>query len=87
MTSNIGSQYILDYQVKAAVDGDASYLVMKERVLSALREHFRPEFLNRIDETVVFHALTAEQLKKIVDIQLNYLNQPSSRAQYHAPSH
>ena len=74
MTSNIGSQYILDYQVKAAVDGDASYAVMKERVLSALREHFRPEFLNRIDETVVFHALTAEQLKKIVDIQLNYLN-------------
>ncbi len=74
MTSNIGSQYILDYQVKAAVDGDAGYAVMKERVLGALREHFRPEFLNRIDETVVFHALTAEQLKKIVDVQLNYLN-------------
>jgi ATP-dependent Clp protease ATP-binding subunit ClpB len=74
MTSNIGSQYILDYQVKAAVEGDASYPAMKERVLAALREHFRPEFLNRIDETVVFHALTAEQLKKIVDIQLSILN-------------
>ncbi len=74
MTSNIGSQYILDYQVKAAVEGDSGYSVMKERVLGALREHFRPEFLNRIDETVVFHALTAEQLKKIVDIQLDYLN-------------
>ncbi len=74
MTSNIGSQYILDYQVKSAVEGDASYPVMKERVLAALREHFRPEFLNRIDETVVFHALTAQELKKIVDIQLSILN-------------
>ena len=74
MTSNVGSQFILDYQVKAAIDGDASYSLMREKVLSALRDYFRPEFLNRIDETVVFHALTAEQLKKIVDIQLNYLN-------------
>ncbi|MBC7999001.1 MAG: ATP-dependent chaperone ClpB, partial [Leptolyngbya sp.] len=74
MTSNIGSQYILDYQVKAAMSGEDAYPQMRERVLEALREHFRPEFLNRIDETVVFHALTAEQLKKIVDIQLNYLN-------------
>ena len=74
MTSNIGSQYILDYQVKAAVDGDSGYSQMRERVLAALREHFRPEFLNRIDETVVFHALTATELKKIVDVQLNYLN-------------
>jgi ATP-dependent Clp protease ATP-binding subunit ClpB len=75
MTSNIGSQHILDYQMRAALDGDAaSYPKMKEQVLAALREHFRPEFLNRIDETVVFHALTADQLKKIVDIQLAYLN-------------
>jgi ATP-dependent Clp protease ATP-binding subunit ClpB len=74
MTSNIGSNYILDYQLKAAVDGDSSYPAMKERVLQALREHFKPEFLNRIDETVVFHALTPQQLKKIVDIQLAYLN-------------
>jgi ATP-dependent Clp protease ATP-binding subunit ClpB len=74
MTSNIGSQHILDYQVRAAVDGDSSYAKMKEQVLASLREHFRPEFLNRVDETVVFHALTAEELKKIVDIQLNYLN-------------
>lgn len=74
MTSNIGSQYILDYQVKSAVDGDASYQAMKERVLEALRENFRPEFLNRIDETVVFHALSATQLKFIVDIQINLLN-------------
>src|SRR5262249_26167692 len=74
MTSNIGSQYILDYQLRSAVEGESLYPVMKERVLQALREHFRPEFLNRIDETVVFHALTAEQLKKIVDLQIAYLN-------------
>jgi ATP-dependent Clp protease ATP-binding subunit ClpB len=74
MTSNIGSQFILDYQVRAAIEGDKTYPEMKERVLSALREHFKPEFLNRIDETVVFHALTAEELKKIVDIQLSILN-------------
>ncbi|HEY9714264.1 MAG TPA: AAA family ATPase, partial [Chroococcales cyanobacterium] len=74
MTSNIGSQHILDYQLKSAVNGDAGYSEMKERVLTALREHFRPEFLNRIDETVVFHALTADELKQIVDIQLKILN-------------
>jgi ATP-dependent Clp protease ATP-binding subunit ClpB len=74
MTSNIGSQHILDYQLKTAIDGDSSYPQMKERVLAALREHFRPEFLNRVDETVVFHALTADQLKQIVDIQLALLN-------------
>jgi ATP-dependent Clp protease ATP-binding subunit ClpB len=74
MTSNIGSQHILDYQLKSAVSGDDSYPQMREKVLEALREHFRPEFLNRIDETVVFHALKPEELKRIVDIQLAYLN-------------
>ncbi len=74
MTSNIGSNYILDYQLKSAVDGEAGYEVMRDKVLDALRQHFRPEFLNRIDETVVFHALTANELKSIVDIQLNMLN-------------
>ena len=74
MTSNVGSNYILDYQVKAAVEGDSAYEQMKERVLEALREHFRPEFLNRIDETVVFHALTAQQLQSIVTLQIEELN-------------
>ncbi|MFH2013173.1 MAG: ATP-dependent chaperone ClpB [Pseudomonadota bacterium] len=69
MTSNIGSHYILDYR---EVD-ESSYEKMKNLVLEALRQHFRPEFLNRVDEIVVFHALTSEQLKKIVDIQLEYL--------------
>jgi ATP-dependent Clp protease ATP-binding subunit ClpB len=74
MTSNIGSQHILDYQLKSSVEGDSCYPEMKERVMTALREHFKPEFLNRIDETVVFHALTAAELKQIVTIQLSILN-------------
>ena len=77
MTSNIGSQHILDYQMKAAVDGEGAddhYEEMKDQVMQSLRGHFRPEFLNRIDETVVFHALTVAELSKIVDIQLSILN-------------
>lgn len=74
MTSNIGSQHILQYQMEADAKGEIAYEAMKERVLEALREHFRPEFLNRIDETVVFHALTAAELKYIVDLQINFLN-------------
>jgi ATP-dependent Clp protease ATP-binding subunit ClpB len=45
----------------------------RRHVLDALREHFRPEFLNRIDEIIVFHALTREQMRKIIDIQLRGL--------------
>jgi ATP-dependent Clp protease ATP-binding subunit ClpB len=46
---------------------------MRNEVLDALRRHFRPEFLNRVDETVVFHALTRDQLQEIVGIQLRHL--------------
>ena len=74
MTSNIGSQHILDYQMRSTNDGDTAYDTMKDQVLTALRGHFRPEFLNRIDETVVFHALSQEQLKHIVGLQMRLLN-------------
>lgn len=75
LTSNIGSQHILDYQMHAsATHSEADYEVMKEKVMGALREHFRPEFLNRVDETVVFHALTQAELKEIVDLQIRLLN-------------
>ncbi len=74
MTSNIGSQHILEYQLKEKSGGESAYAEMKESVMQALRDHFRPEFLNRIDETVVFHALTPGELKQIVDIQLRILN-------------
>lgn len=70
MTSNIGSHRILDY--KGSFEG-SGYERMKETVLDELRNHFRPEFLNRVDEVVVFHALTEAHLKQIVDIQLQRL--------------
>ncbi len=72
MTSNIGSQRILQYQ--GSYIGEV-YDRMKNAVLDELRKHFRPEFLNRIDEIIVFHALSLEHLKQIVDIQLNRLRQ------------
>jgi len=62
MTSNIGSQVITGYA--------GAHETMRERVLDALREHFRPEFLNRIDDIVVFHALSRAEVRKIVDLQL-----------------
>jgi ATP-dependent Clp protease ATP-binding subunit ClpB len=65
MTSNIGSQEILESQ-----QGGQSYEALKLVVTAQLQRHFRPEFLNRVDETVVFHALTVQNLVKIVDIQL-----------------
>jgi ATP-dependent Clp protease ATP-binding subunit ClpB len=67
MTSNIGSHRILDY--KGSFDG-ADYAVMRATVLDELRQHFRPEFLNRVDEIIVFHALDESELMKIVDLQL-----------------
>ena len=68
MTSNIGSPQILEAQQRRASYDEVCALVMVE-----LREHFRPEFLNRIDETVVFHPLETEQLAKIAEIQLERL--------------
>ncbi|HOQ97445.1 MAG TPA: ATP-dependent chaperone ClpB [Anaerolineae bacterium] len=65
MTSNIGSQWIKD------VGGEDA--TMRNRVLEALREHFRPEFLNRVDEIIIFHSLSQEQLVRIVAIQLEHL--------------
>ena len=65
MTSNLGSQYILDV---AEVNEE-----VERRVREVLRQHFRPEFLNRVDEIVVFHALDRTQLREIVDIQLERL--------------
>src|SRR2546425_6757412 len=70
MTSNIGSQRILAY---TGAFGSDEYERMKEAVLDELRRSFRPEFLNRVDETIVFHALSEEHLMQIVDIQVEYL--------------
>lgn len=65
MTSNIGSQYILDIS-----GDDEQYDEMKSRVMDALRANFRPEFLNRVDEMIIFHALRKDQLRDIVKLQI-----------------
>jgi ATP-dependent Clp protease ATP-binding subunit ClpB len=70
MTSNLASDKIRAYSGESAGTG---YEMMKLAVQEEVRRHFRPEFLNRIDETVVFHSLRAEHLKRIVDIQLGHL--------------
>jgi len=72
MTSNIGSPRILEYRGAFAGVG---YERMKGAVIEEMQRHFRPEFLNRVDEVIVFHSLTEEHLKKIVDIQLSRLRQ------------
>ena len=68
MTSNIASQLILSFKGQ-------DYERMKSQCLDALRQNFRPEFLNRVDEIVVFHPLAKEQLRQIVDIQLRRLKE------------
>jgi|YNPMSStandDraft_1061717.scaffolds.fasta_scaffold16994_1 ATP-dependent Clp protease ATP-binding subunit ClpB len=70
MTSNIGSQRILQY--RGAFEGEL-YERMKQAVFEELRRHFRPEFLNRVDEIIVFHSLTEADLTRIVDIQVRRL--------------
>ncbi|MDC0835648.1 ClpB protein [Geitlerinema sp. FC II] len=65
MTSNIGSQYILD-----VAGQEADYEEMRSRVYEALRSQFRPEFLNRVDDLIIFHPLGKSQLREIVGIQI-----------------
>ena len=69
MTSNLGSQFIAE---AAAATGEITEGARRE-VMDALRTHFRPEFLNRIDEIIFFHPLTREHLKSIVEIQVRSL--------------
>src|SRR5207248_264087 len=75
MTSNLGSAQIQELKSKGASDDE-----IEKTVRGMLSGHFRPEFLNRIDDIIVFHPLTKNQLTKIVDIQLNHLrNRLASR--------
>ena len=67
MTSNIGSDIIQEFA------GDSQYQEMKAQVINILGQHFKPEFINRIDESVVFHPLVAEQIKQIAKIQIQAL--------------
>jgi ATP-dependent Clp protease ATP-binding subunit ClpB len=70
LTSNVGSHRVLEY--RGAFEGE-EYRRMKDAVLEELRGQFRPEFLNRLDEIIVFHALAEAHLKQIVEIQLSGL--------------
>ncbi len=71
MTSNLGSQVIQELTVDNG--GEANYDKMKSAVMEIVSQHFRPEFINRVDDIVVFHPLGREELRSIVDIQLSYL--------------
>jgi ATP-dependent Clp protease ATP-binding subunit ClpB len=66
MTSNLGSELIQEIS-----SGNGDYQLMKDAVMRVVGQHFRPEFMNRIDETVVFHPLDQEQIRRIADIQMN----------------
>ena len=69
MTSNLGSDLIQD------MTGEANYEAMKTAVMDVVGTHFRPEFINRIDESVVFHPLDEEQIRGIAKIQLQVLQE------------
>ncbi|MEX2124509.1 MAG: ATP-dependent chaperone ClpB [Woeseia sp.] len=69
MTSNLGSQLIQE------MAGEQNYEAMKSAVMEIVSRHFRPEFINRVDDVVVFHPLGREHIRQIVDIQLGYLHQ------------
>jgi len=68
MTSNLGSQRIQE------LAGEENYAKMKGEVMEVVSQHFRPEFINRVDDVVVFHPLGREHIRRIVDIQLGYLH-------------
>ncbi len=67
MTSNLGSQMIQE------LAGEKNYVAMKEAVMTIVAQHFRPEFLNRLDESVVFHPLMKSQIRNIANVQIHYL--------------
>ena len=78
MTSNLGSEYLVSLGEDQDVD------VVRNQVMNVVRQHFRPEFLNRLDDIILFHRLKREQMGQIVSIQLKRLEQASRRAQHHA---
>jgi ATP-dependent Clp protease ATP-binding subunit ClpB len=67
MTSNLGSQIIQE------MAGEGNYQRMKSAVMESVQQHFRPEFINRVDDIVVFHPLGTQQIRAIIEIQLDYL--------------
>jgi len=72
MTSNLGSQWILEMSERDG-ESERGRTEMERRVMEAVREHFRPEFLNRVDEVVVFHPLSRADIRRIVDLHVEGL--------------
>jgi ATP-dependent Clp protease ATP-binding subunit ClpB len=70
MTSNLGSQYIAEMAGRGTVELSEG---VRRQVTDALRQHFRPEFINRIDEVIFFHALSQADIKAIIEIQVTHL--------------
>jgi ATP-dependent Clp protease ATP-binding subunit ClpB len=70
MTSNLGSQYIAEAAVRGTVELSEG---VRRQVTETLRQHFRPEFINRIDEVIFFHALSEADIKSIIGIQVRHL--------------
>jgi ATP-dependent Clp protease ATP-binding subunit ClpB len=82
MTSNLGGEYVremagLGFKLEDKKDKEIEDRKedLKEKIMESLREFFRPEFLNRIDEIIIFNPLSMEDLKKIIDIQVERINQ------------
>jgi ATP-dependent Clp protease ATP-binding subunit ClpB len=73
MTSNLGSPIIQEYFMDSQKTAGAK-LAMEDKVMTELKRHFRPEFLNRVDDVIIFQSLDEDELTKIVDLQLNRLN-------------
>ncbi len=80
MTSNLGSAFIIE---RTVAEGGTVDEGTRRQVMDALREHFRPEFLNRIDEIIFFHALGREHMKRIIDIQIGGLTRRLAERKIH----
>jgi ATP-dependent Clp protease ATP-binding subunit ClpB len=74
MTSNLGSPIIQEYFMDGRTD-KSSHQTMEDKVMAELKRHFRPEFLNRVDDVIIFHSLDESEIERIVDIQLEKLKQ------------
>jgi ATP-dependent Clp protease ATP-binding subunit ClpB len=72
MTSNLGSHIIQEYFLDGRMD-KASHQTMEDKVMAELKKHFRPEFLNRVDDVIIFQSLDEEEISRIVEIQVGKL--------------
>jgi ATP-dependent Clp protease ATP-binding subunit ClpC len=77
-TSNLGSE-VIQKNLSASDKAHLDYPALRDRLMELLRHHFRPEFLNRVDEVVVFRALGRDQIRKIVELQLDRVSQTAAR--------